>query len=231
MEKNDVPFLMEVCTRSDMDKKGGHLAVDESGQLLLREIAQCPTDELAEFQDITKFNYFNTNNLWIDLKALDWHLITHENIMILPLIVNPKTVDGTPVYQMETAMGAAISSFKGAKALVVPRTRFAPVKKTNDLLAIWSDAYELNDQYQIKLKHGLSASPLIELDNRYYDNIDKLSARFKEGVPSLSGCKELRIEGDVSFGDGVVCDGRVHIRAATPVKISNRLLAGQVSYD
>ncbi|MDD2597205.1 MAG: UTP--glucose-1-phosphate uridylyltransferase [Candidatus Cloacimonetes bacterium] len=231
MEKNDIPFLMEVCARSDMDKKGGHLAMDDSGQLLLREIAQCPADELEEFQDIAKFSYFNTNNIWIDLKALEWHLITHDNLMILPLIVNPKTVDGTPVYQLETAMGAAISSFNGAKALVVPRTRFAPVKKTNDLLAIWSDAYELNDQYQIKLKHGLPATPLIELDSRFYDSIDKLRARFKEGVPSLSGCKELHINGDVSFGEGVVCDGRVHIKATTPVKISNRLLAGQVSYD
>lgn len=231
MEEHDVPFLMEVCARTEMDKKGGHLAMDENGQLLLREIAQCPPDELAEFQDIAKFCYFNTNNLWIDLKALEWHLITNDNLMILPLIVNPKVVDGTPIYQLETAMGAAISSFAAAKALIVPRERFAPVKKTNDLLAIWSDAYELNEQYQIQLKRGLSAAPLIELDTKYYDSIDKLSARFKDGVPSLSGCKELHIEGDVSFGPDVICDGRVSIKAENPVRISNRLLAGQVSYS
>ena len=35
---------------------------------------------------------------------------------------------------VETAMGAAIECFKGATAIVVPRTRFAPVKKCNDLL-------------------------------------------------------------------------------------------------
>ena len=230
MQEHDIPFIMEVCSRSEMDKKGGHLAVDNNGQLLLREIAQCPADELEDFQDISKFSYFNTNNLWIDLKALEWHLITNDNLMLLPLIVNPKVVDSTPVYQLETAMGAAISSFPGAKALVVPRDRFAPVKKTNDLLAIWSDAYELNDQYQIQLKHSLNSAPLIELDPLYYDSIDKLKTRFKDGVPSLSGCKELHIQGDVSFGEDVICDGRVSISAEKPVKISNRLLAGQLTY-
>jgi len=49
----------------------------------------------------------------------------------LPLIVNHKTVDprdssSTEVLQLESAMGAAISSFADAQILRVPRTRFAP---------------------------------------------------------------------------------------------------------
>lgn len=231
MAKRDIPFLMEVCIRSEMDKKGGHLAMDASGQLLLRELAQCPEDELEEFQDISRYSYFNTNNLWIDLQALEWHMITHDNLMLLPMIVNPKTVDGTKVYQLETAMGAAISSFPNAKAVVVPRSRFSPVKKTNDLLAIWSDLYDLNDQYLVQLKRGLASPPYIELDPLYYDTIEKLSQRFGEGVPSLSGCKELVIEGDVSFGADVVCDGRVHLKAKQPVKVKNSLITGQITYD
>ncbi|MCB5260664.1 MAG: UTP--glucose-1-phosphate uridylyltransferase [Candidatus Cloacimonetes bacterium] len=230
MAKNDIPFLMEVCERTEMDKKGGHLAQDAEGNLLLREIAQCPADDLNNFQDINKYKYFNTNNLWIDLNALDWHLITNDGLMILPLIVNPKEVEGTKVFQLETAMGAAISSFSGAKALVVPRERFAPVKKTNDLLAIWSDLYELNDQYQIKLKRGVSKIPYIDLDSRYYGNIDQLLNRF-ETVPSLAGCKELIIEGDVGFGADVICDGRVHLKAEKPTKISNMLITGDLTYN
>ncbi len=230
MEKYDIPFLMEVCERSDMDKKGGHLAQDGSGQLLLREIAQCPAEDLEAFQDINKYKYFNTNNLWIDLKALDWHLITNDGLMLLPLIVNPKEVDGIPVYQLETAMGAAISSFAGARAVIVPRQRFAPVKKTDDLLCVWSDAYELNDQYQLRLKRGMSKPPYIELDPSYYGNIEQMQKRF-EAPPSLSGCKELKIEGDVSFGTDVVCDGRVSIKAESPVKISNRLITGDLIYE
>ncbi|MCB5264781.1 MAG: UTP--glucose-1-phosphate uridylyltransferase [Candidatus Cloacimonetes bacterium] len=230
MEKHDIPFLMEVCERSEMDKKGGHLAQDTSGQLLLREIAQCPAEDLEAFQDINKYRYFNTNNLWIDLKALEWHLITNDGLMLLPLIVNPKEVDGSKVYQLETAMGAAISSFTGARAVIVPRQRFSPVKKTDDLLSVWSDAYELNDQYQIRLKHGMSKPPYIELDPRYYGNIEQMQKRF-EAPPSLSGCKELKIEGDVSFGTDVVCDGRVNIKALNPVKISNRLITGDLIYE
>ncbi len=230
MEKNDVPFVMEVCERTEMDSKGGHLAEDKSGQLLLREIAQCPQDDLEHFQDINKYKYFNTNNLWIDLKALDWHLITNEGLMLLPLIVNPKEVDSQKIYQLETAMGAAISSFAGAKAIVVPRSRFAPVKKTNDLLCIWSDVYELNDEYQIRLKAGLSKAPYVELDPAYYGNIGQMQKRFEE-VPSMYGCKELKIEGDVSFGHDVICDGRLHIKAHNAVKISNRLITGNLEYD
>lgn len=230
MEKYDIPFVMEVCERSEMDKKGGHLAEDENGQLLLREIAQCPAEDLEAFQDISKYCYFNTNNLWIDLKALEWHLITNDSLMLLPLIVNPKTVDSVKVYQLETAMGSAISSFANAKAIVVPRSRFAPVKKTNDLVSIWSDIYELNDQYQIRLKRGLEKVPYIELDPVYYGNIDQLMKRFEE-VPSLCGCKELKIQGNVTFGADVICDGRVNIIAKNPTKISHRLITGDLYYE
>ena len=42
-------------------------------------------------------------------------------------------------------MGAAIECFAGAEAICVPRDRFAPVKTTNDLLRLWSDAYEVSE--------------------------------------------------------------------------------------
>lgn len=55
------------------------------------------------------------------------------------------------VFQLETAMGAAIECFKGAGAVAVPRYRFAPVKKCNDLLLLRSDAYVVNEHYNIVL--------------------------------------------------------------------------------
>ncbi len=226
MEENQVPFLMEVCLRGETDRKGGHLCEDKAGNLLLREVAQCPEDELNEFQNIELYQYFNTNNLWIDLKALQWHLIANDGMILLPLIINPKEVDGTAVYQLETAMGAAISVFPNSKALIVPRERFAPVKKTTDLLAIWSDAYDLNDKYQIKLKRSMSHPPLIDLDDKYYKSIDQLVERFKDGVPSLSGCKSLSISGDIHFGPDVICEGSVELTASSRVIVKNRLLTG-----
>ena len=62
------------------------------------------------------------------------------------MIVNRKTVDprdpGTAaVIQLEAAMGAAIESFPGAQLLQVPRTRFVPVKTTDDLCVLRSDVY------------------------------------------------------------------------------------------
>lgn len=230
MEEHDIPFIMEVCDRLEMDKKGGHLAEDLDGQLLLREVAQCPPDDIDSFQDIEKYKFFNTNNLWIDLQALDWHLITGGGMMLLPLIINPKEVDGTKVFQIETAMGAAISSFIQAKALVVPRERFAPVKTTNDLLAVWSDAYELNDQYQIQLKRGLYKAPYIDLDRKYYGDIAAMQKRFPS-IPSLAGCKELTVKGDITFGEEIVCDGRVHISSDSAHTIRNKFYTGNIDLE
>ncbi len=67
------PFMMEVALRTKADRKGGHLArqAGGSGPLLLRESAQCPPEDLGHFQDVARHRFFNTNNLWIDLKALE----------------------------------------------------------------------------------------------------------------------------------------------------------------
>merc|ERR1711972_953608 len=153
----NAPFMMEVATRTDADKKGGHLAKDAAtGGLLLRESAQCPEEDEKAFQDVTKYTYFNTNNLWVDLVALKGIFEKNGGSIPLPVMKNAKTVDprdkkSLPVLQLETAMGAAISCFEGASAIVVPRERFAPVKTTNDLLALRSDAYQLTKDFRIVL--------------------------------------------------------------------------------
>jgi UTP--glucose-1-phosphate uridylyltransferase len=219
---NEIPFLMEVCNREESDKKGGHLAQTPDGQLILREVAQCPNSELAEFQNIQKYKYFNTNNLWINLPILKKKLTEHKNFLPLPLILNSKSVDDTDVYQIETAMGAAISVFEAAKALVVDRSRFAPVKKSSDLLALWSDAYQLQEDFSIKLAQQRKSPPDINLDDRYYKTYEQLQERCRVAVPSLKQCDSLTIEGDVHFGKGVVIKGRVRIKAATRVVLSAR---------
>ena len=40
-------------------------------------------------------------------------------------------------------MGSAIECFDDAGAVVVPRSRFSPVKTCNDLFALRSDAYKV----------------------------------------------------------------------------------------
>lgn len=213
-----LPFLMEVADRTPADRKGGHLAL-QGEQLILRESAQCPPEDTAQFQDVTRHRYFNTNNLWIDLVALERLLEESGGALALPLIRNAKTVDprdaaSTPVYQLESAMGAAIALFAGAGALRVPRTRFSPVKTTADLLRVRSDATKLTDDGRVL--PATERPPLISLDSAYYKKVGDLEARFPKGAPSLVGCRSLTVEGDWTFGAGVVVRGDVTLTTDTP---------------
>ncbi len=229
LKNNDIPFLMEVCKRTDMDKKGGHLARSKSGNLLLREVAQCPDNEIEEFQNIDLYSFFNTNSLWVNLKKLKSYLSDNGDRMTLPLIVNPKNVNGVDVIQLETAMGAAISVFKGAKALEVPRSRFIPVKKTNELLLLWSKVYLLNDRYEVILNSNRTSVPQIHLDQRFYKTVDDLKEKLWKHKPDFRRCRSLQIDGNVWFGDNVVIIGDVSVNGCDKkYEINNRILEGLV---
>ena len=225
-----IPFLMEVADRTAADRKGGHLARRADGGLVLREVAQTPDEDLGTFQDIGRHRFFNTNTLWIDLRALADVLDERDGVLGLPMIVNRKTVDpadpGSPaVLQLETAMGAAIDVFDGARAIRVPRTRFAPVKTTNDLLALRSDAYVLHDDGRIALapERDGDGAPLVELDPEHFKLVHDFDDRFAAGAPSLVGCERLTVEGDVSFGADVVVRGTVTVDAGDdgPLRIED----------
>merc|ERR1712139_295129 len=209
--------MMEVAQRTDADKKGGHLAtVKEGGGLTLRESAQCPKEDEGAFQDVTKYTYFNTNNLWVDLEKLKALFDKNGGSIPMPVMVNDKTVDprdkkSTKVIQLETAMGAAISSFEGATAILIPRTRFAPVKKCDDLFTLRSDAYELTPDFRMVLaaaRNGIP--PTVKLDDRY-KFVDAMDTLIPNGPPSLIGCKSLKVEGkNIEFaGKGVIVKGDV----------------------
>jgi UTP--glucose-1-phosphate uridylyltransferase len=208
-------FLMEVTRRTTVDRKGGHIAKRKSdGRLLLRESAQCPGADLEAFQNIERHRFFNTNSLWVRLEALEKALVEGNGLLPLPMIENLKTLDprdklSPKVYQLETAMGAAIECFADARAIEVPRSRFAPVKTTSDLLAIRSDAYELDPEFRLVLRadrHGVP--PFIKLDE-YYKIVDRFEELIAQGVPSLVCCRSLAVEGRVAFSPGVKVIGDV----------------------
>jgi len=211
-----MPFLMEVADRTAADRKGGHLAQRPGGGLVLREVAQTPEEDLDAFQDIARHRFFNTNTLWIDLRALASVLDERDGVLGLPMIVNRKTVDpadpdSTPVLQLETAMGTAIDVFDGARAIRVGRERFAPVKTCNDLLALRSDAYELHGDGRIVLAAGRCSAPLVDLDSEHFKLVRDFDARFAAGAPSLVDCERLTVRGDVAFGSDVVVRGSVTV--------------------
>jgi UTP--glucose-1-phosphate uridylyltransferase len=222
--REEIPFVMEVAGRTEADRKGGHIARRRDDGLVLRETAQTPEEDLEKLQDVGRHRYVNTNNLWIDLEALRTTLEARDGVLGLPIIVNRKTVDPSDssspaVVQLETAMGAAVGVFEGARALHVPRRRFAPVKTTNDLLALRSDAYVLRDDSRVELSPEREDPPVIDLDADYYKLIGGFEERFPAGAPSLVACERLTVTGDVTFGRGVVVRGSVTVEG--PAKIAD----------
>lgn len=225
MATEGAPFVMEAVRGTAADRKGGHLARHE-GRTVLRETAQAPDGD-PSFTDFARWRYYNSNTLWIDLEALRDLQAAEPGAPDLPLIVNRKTVDPTgssspAVLQLEAAMGAAIGAMEGARAVEVPRTRFAPVKTTDDLLVVRSDAYELGADGRL-LPTFTGPGPVVTLDRDHYRHLADFERHFAKGVPSLRDCVSLEVSGPVDFGRDVVVEGAVQLSGPSSVPGGERL--------
>ena len=235
MAAEGIPFLAEVVEGTAADRKGGHIARRRSdGRLVLRETAQTPPAEESEFRDYQRWRYYNTNSIWVSLPALAEILEQAGGVLDLPLIVNRKTVDprdtgSTPVLQLESAMGAAIETFPGARLVEVPRSRFVPVKTTDDLLLVRSDAYRIAEGLAVEPVRENGMPPYIELDRGFYGLIDDFERRFPDGPPSLARAERFVVRGDVTFGAGIAVRGEVEIEAERPAEVApGTVLEGRV---
>ena len=222
-----VPFVLEAVRGTPADRKGGGHLARYQGRVVLRETAQVPDGDTS-FTDVERWRWYNANNIWIDLRALKDLQAADPAAPALPLIVNRKTVDprdpaSTPVIQLEWAMGAAIGSIPGARAIHVPRSRSVPVKTTDDLLVLRSDAYELTSDGQMRPSFE-GPGPVVSLDKDFYKLLSDFEQRFPVGVPSLRRCHRFDVEGDVTFGAGVVVVGDV--RVAGPCHIPDGEVLG-----
>ena len=227
MERGEIPFLMEVVEGTEADRKGGHIARRRAdGQLVLRETAQTPSEDQESFRDYRRWRYYNTNSLWVDLHVLKAKLDETGGVLELPLIINRKTVDprdksSPPVIQLESAMGAAIGSFKDAQLLCVPRARFVPVKTTDDLLVLRSDVYTLSDDLVVSaVPERVGNLPYVELDPDFYKLLDDFEKRFPGGAPSLRDAERFVVHGDVTFDEGVRVCGAVELDVEEPTRIA-----------
>ncbi|KAK7053418.1 UTP-glucose-1-phosphate uridylyltransferase [Paramarasmius palmivorus] len=247
-------FLMEVVDKTKADVQGGTL-VEYEDSLQLLELAQVPPDHLEDFGSARKFSTFNTNNLWIDLKAIRRIMTTGG--MALPIIENVKTTEAgevivqvkaaitlststhtytTALIKLETAAGSAIKYFRNPRGVHVPRTRFLPVKDCSDLLLVRSDLYNVaNGQLTFSDKRMFKTPPIVKLGEQFR-NIDSFQRRFKT-VPSLVDLDHLTVAGDVSFGRSVTLRGTVVVTASEGQTIEvpdgclleNKLLAGALN--
>ncbi|WP_423464582.1 UTP--glucose-1-phosphate uridylyltransferase [Promicromonospora sp. MS192] len=205
------PYAAELCRKTPADVKGGQLVIRKAdGRIVQRETAQTHPDDVAASLDATRHPFFHTNNLWFNLEALAAELERTGGVLELPLIRNDKTVDpadssSPAVVQIESAMGAAVAVFEGATAIEVERSRFLPVKTTNDLLVLRSDVYDLTPEYRLEAQ---APAPLVDLDKAHYKLIDGFTRRFAAGAPSLRDADSLTVHGDWTFGAGVRAEGK-----------------------
>ncbi|MFH2129226.1 MAG: UTP--glucose-1-phosphate uridylyltransferase [bacterium] len=232
MKDKAVPFIMEVTSKTRADIKGGTLIKTENQTLRLLEIAQVPREYQETFKSVKKFKIFNTNNIWIDLHELKKKLET--NSLHLDVIVNQKTVDRLPVIQLETALGSGINNFDGGLAVQVPRSRFVPIKKTDDLLLVQSNLFIFKDGILMKNpERQFEGLPLIRLGENF-QSIEDYQQRI-QSIPDILELDLLTVVGNVYFGDNMtlrgnvilVCeDGELHLPDRS--LIENKVMTGQI---
>ncbi|MBT5257926.1 MAG: UTP--glucose-1-phosphate uridylyltransferase [Nitrospina sp.] len=201
----DIPFLMEVTAKTSADTKGGALC-QEKGQIKLLEIADVPPEHVMEFCGSEKFNFFNTNNIWVNLVCLK--KMIQEGELDLGVIVNRKEVKKKSVLQLETAIGSAFNSFPGAIGLNVPRSRFLSVKKTSDLLLVQSNLFSLN-RGTLKRDNLKDRSNLPQINFKEpFDDLKQYQQRFPF-PPDISELDSLKLQGEVRFKGKVTLKGNV----------------------
>ncbi|XP_050510616.1 UTP--glucose-1-phosphate uridylyltransferase isoform X1 [Diabrotica virgifera virgifera] len=204
-------FVMEVTDKTRADVKGGTL-IQYGGKLRLLEIAQVPKEHVDEFKSVKTFKFFNTNNLWVKLDAID--RVLQEDLLSMEIIVNNKSLDnGQNVIQLETAVGAAMKSFEGGIGINVPRSRFLPVKKTSDLFLVMSNLYTFkNGSLTMSPQRMFPTTPLVKLGDNHFSKVQQFLARFAN-IPDILELDHLTVSGDVTFGKGVSLRGTVIIIA------------------
>ncbi|XP_075227886.1 UDP-glucose pyrophosphorylase isoform X1 [Lycorma delicatula] len=204
-------FVMEVTDKTKADVKGGTL-IQYENKLRLLEIAQVPKDHVDDFKSIKTFKFFNTNNLWIKLDAIQ--RVLNQGSLNMEVIVNNKTLDnGLNVIQLETAVGAAMKCFDGGLGINVPRSRFLPVKKTSDLMLVMSNLYSLkNGSLIMSPQRMFPTTPLVKLGDNHFSKVKEFLARFAN-IPDLLELDHLTVSGDVTFGKNVSLKGTVIIIA------------------
>ena len=208
MIEKEIPFLMEVTPKTPADVKGGTL-YEQNGKLKLLEIAQVPKQYIDDFCSQDKFSVFNTNNIWINLIALEQRL--REGPLNLNVIVNQKNIQGKPIVQLETAIGSAMDCFEDAVGLCVSRDRFMPVKKTEDLFLVQSNLFNLDGGRLVRNEERKFAH-LPEV--KFGSPLNQLEAFQKcfPVIPDLLELELLEVEGRVCFEGAASLKGRVRLK-------------------
>ena len=217
MLEKKLDFLMEVTPRTLVDKKGGSVCYKD-GILQLLERVQVKESDIETFEDSNQFQYFNTNNVWVRLRAIK-EAIENDQLN-LPVMINKKMIQNKSVVQFETAMGAAIKCFKNSACIHVERNRFFPVKKTSDLFLLQSNLVSKQEDGTLQWVNEKSV-PSIKLSDEYqtvegYKNLVRI-------VPDIIRLTSLTVKGPVVFKNNVKLVGNVSIinASSSPYVLEN----------
>ena len=188
-----------------------------TGRLILREMSQVHPDDKDAAQDIAKHPYFNTNNIWVRIDVLRDMLAEHDGVLSLPVIINNKTVDPTDpqspaVVQLETAMGRGDRPVR-RRDLCAGGPHAVPASEDDQRPVHYAfRSFHLTDSYE--MEDGNYIFPNVDLDPRYYKNIEDFNERFPYNVPSLAAANSVSIKGDWTFGRDVImfADARLEDR-------------------
>ncbi|KAH9386097.1 UTP--glucose-1-phosphate uridylyltransferase [Nematocida major] len=209
--RDEIDFLMEVTKKTRADVKGGTL-IEYDSALRLLEIAQVPDAHKTDFTSLRKFKIFNTNSIWVNLRALK--KILDQDIMELEIIENKKKLpNGESVIQLETAIGASIKYFSNSRGLVVPRSRFLPVKTCSDLMLLQSTLFKISHGTLAISPSRISDSiPIIRLLGGCFKTVSDYRKHVM-GPVIMDELEHLTISGNVTIGKHVELKGTVIIVA------------------
>ncbi|KAJ5121074.1 uncharacterized protein N7515_009035 [Penicillium bovifimosum] len=215
MVDSQAEYIMELTDKTKADVKGGTI-IDSDGKVRLLEIAQVPKEHVNEFKSIKKFKYFNTNNIWLNVQAIK--RVVEENELEMEIIPNEKSIPADKkgeadqaIYQLETAVGAAIRHFKNAHGVNVPRRRFLPVKTCSDLMVVKSDLYRLEHGQLVMDPNRFGGVPVIKLGSDF-KKVSDFQKRIAS-IPRIVELDHLTVTGPVNLGRNVTLKGTVIIVA------------------
>lgn len=228
MEESDASMLVEVCQRTDHDGPVGHLARRNTRgrRLVVRDRAQCADEEFVHFDNIGKYKYLNTNNLWLNLIDLKAAIV--GGYLKMPVVPRTKIIaDGRKAICLDTHVAGAMDVLSHVEVIVVPFTRFVSTNSLGHLVGLRSDAFEISTNFTPVLVKG-ALRPIISLGDGYV-TLDDITATFPNGIPSLKECARLRIEGKVQFTAKTTLLGQVSISNHGPgVPLLGGRLTGEI---
>jgi len=207
--------LLEVTVRTPTDLEGGIL-VKQGDKVKLLELSQVPRDKSSLFKP-DMFKYWNTNNMWVNLKAL--YARVKENKLQLGVTCRQRWIDGKRHYlQLEQPAGSAIQSFEKTSALVIPKHRYREVKTIASLFLLQSNLFTVdprNGHLPLNPKRDLASFPdlpVVKFSKQDLSNISQYQKRFPS-LPDILELEHLTVSGDVFFGSGVTLRGTIIIVA------------------